>query len=78
MLVLTRRVGESILIELPSGELIEVTMLDVKGSQVRIGTDAPDDITIIREELRDVDSVNSKRKLAGTDSGVTPAGKRAQ
>ena len=53
MLVLTRRVGESILIELPSGELIEVTMLDVKGSQVRIGTNAPDDITIIREELRE-------------------------
>lgn len=53
MLVLTRRIGESILIELPTGELIKVSMLDIKGSQVRIGTEAPDDITIIREELRD-------------------------
>ena len=51
MLVLTRRVGESILIELPSGEQVSVTMLGIKGNQVRIGTDAPDDIKILREEL---------------------------
>jgi carbon storage regulator len=51
MLVLTRRVGESILIELPTGDLIKVAVLGVKGNQVRIGTDAPDDIKILREEL---------------------------
>jgi carbon storage regulator len=51
MLVLTRREGESILIDLPSGERIEVTVLGVKGNQVRIGTEAPDEISIVREEL---------------------------
>ena len=51
MLVLTRRVGESILIKLPTGEQITVTVLGIKGNQVRIGTDAPDDISIVREKL---------------------------
>ena len=51
MLILTRRPGESIIIETPAGELIQVTILSVKGNQVRIGTEAPDDISIVREEL---------------------------
>ncbi len=52
MLILTRRVGESIIIiETPAGKRIQVTVLGVKGNQVRIGTDAPDDINIVREEL---------------------------
>ena len=53
MLILTRRVGESIVIELPTGETIKVTVLGVKGNQVRMGTDASDDIKILREELCD-------------------------
>jgi len=51
MLILTRRIGESIIIELPTGEQIEVTVLGIKGNQIRIGTDAPDEISIVREEL---------------------------
>jgi carbon storage regulator len=51
VLILTRRVGESIIIETPAGEQITVTVLGVKGNQVRIGTEAPDDIQILREEL---------------------------
>ena len=51
MLVVTRRPGEAIVIELPTGELIGVTVLSVKGAQVRLGTDAPDDILVLREEL---------------------------
>ena len=51
MLILTRRIGETIIIELPTGEQIEVTVLGVKGNQVRIGTQAPDNISIVREEL---------------------------
>jgi carbon storage regulator len=51
MLILTRRVGESIFIETPAGERIQVTVLGVNGNQVRIGTDAPDDVNIVREEL---------------------------
>jgi carbon storage regulator len=51
VLILTRRVGETIIIELPAGEQIEVTVLGVKGNQVRLGTQAPDNIPIMREEL---------------------------
>jgi carbon storage regulator len=51
MLVVTRRVGESIVIELPAGDPVKVTVLGVKGNQVRMGTDALDEISIVREEL---------------------------
>lgn len=51
MLILTRRIGEIIVIETPAGEQIEITVLGVKGSQVRIGTSAPVDVTVVREEL---------------------------
>ena len=64
MLILTRRVGETIIIDLPTGEQVEVTVLGVKGNQVRIGTDAPADLKIVREELleksqADGDTLNS-------------------
>jgi carbon storage regulator len=51
MLILTRRPGESLIIETPTGKQITVIVLGVKGNQVRIGTEAPDDIAIVREEL---------------------------
>ncbi len=51
MLILTRRPGESIIIELPTGQQIEVTVLGIKGNQVRIGTEAPKDIAVHREEI---------------------------
>ena len=47
MLVLSRRVGDKLII----GENVTVTVLSVKGSQVRIGIDAPPDVTINREEI---------------------------
>ena len=47
MLVLTRRVGEKLVI----GENVTVTILGVKGNQIRIGIDAPRDITVNREEI---------------------------
>lgn len=47
MLVLTRKAGESIKI----GPGVTVTLLDVKGSQVRIGIEAPKDVDIVRTEL---------------------------
>ena len=47
MLILTRRVGEVLVI----GDDIRVTVLDIKGNQVRIGTEAPRDVDIHREEI---------------------------
>jgi len=51
MLILTRRPGETLIIALPTGEHIEVTVLGTKGNQVRIGTEAAEDISIVRQEL---------------------------
>ena len=47
MLILTRRVGESLMI----GDNVNVTVLGVKGNQVRIGVNAPKDIAVHREEI---------------------------
>ena len=47
MLILSRRIDESIQI----GDDITVTLLDIKGKQVRIGINAPDDVDVHREEI---------------------------
>jgi carbon storage regulator len=47
MLVLTRRIGEKLII----GDDVQVTVLDVKGHQVRIGVDAPMNVSVHREEI---------------------------
>jgi carbon storage regulator len=47
MLILTRRVGETIIIV----DDVEVHILGVKGNQVRIGIEAPEDVSVHREEI---------------------------
>ncbi len=47
MLILTRRVGESLMV----GDDITITVLGVKGNQVRIGVNAPRDVAVHREEI---------------------------
>ncbi|MFP4129106.1 MAG: carbon storage regulator CsrA [Halorhodospira sp.] len=47
MLILTRRVGETLMV----GDEISVTVLGVKGNQVRIGVNAPRNVSVHREEI---------------------------
>ena len=47
MLILTRRVGETLMI----GDQVTVTILGVKGNQVRVGITAPKDVAVHREEI---------------------------
>jgi carbon storage regulator len=47
MLILTRRLNESLMI----GDEVKITVLGVKGSQVRLGIEAPRDVSVHREEI---------------------------
>ncbi len=47
MLILTRRVGETLMV----GDNIAITVMGVKGNQVRIGVNAPKDVAVHREEI---------------------------
>jgi carbon storage regulator len=62
MLILTRRVGETVMI----GDKVTVTVLGVKGNQVRIGVDAPRDVAVHREEIFD------RIRQEGDDGDETP------
>jgi carbon storage regulator len=58
MLVLTRRIGEEIIITTADGQEITVAVLGVRGNQVRLGVNAPHDVVIDRMEIHE-------RKLMG-------------
>ena len=70
MLILTRRVGESLRI----GDEVSVTVLGIKGSQVRIGVNAPKSVSVHREEvydrINDESSKNSDNAEENSDKNV--------
>lgn len=52
MLVLSRQKGEAIIFHLPGGEVIRVTLCEIRdGHKIRLGIDAPDGVQVLREEL---------------------------
>ena len=66
MLILTRRVGETLVI----GDDVTVTVLGIKGNQVRIGVNAPKDVSVHREEIYD----RIQREKGGAAAAVKESG----
>lgn len=68
MLILTRRIGETVMI----GDDVTVTVLGVKGAQVRVGVNAPKSVAVHREEI--FKRIQTEREAAQTSGKRPPAG----
>lgn len=60
MLVLSRHRDESIIIPVPGGPRLRITVIDIRGDKVRIGVEAPPDVPVDREEIYEA-KMRSKR-----------------
>lgn len=72
MLILTRRVGETLMV----GDDVTVTVLGVKGNQVRIGVNAPKDVAVHREEI--YDRIRKENSAGGEGGGSADRGEDGQ
>jgi carbon storage regulator len=68
MLILTRRAGETVMI----GSDVTITVLGVKGNQVRIGINAPKDVAVHREEI--YERIQSEPAAAAPEGGAEQPG----
>lgn len=68
MLILTRRVGETLMV----GDDVTVTVLGVKGNQVRIGVNAPKEVSVHREEIYMRIQAEKNVQLAAHEQGANP------
>jgi carbon storage regulator len=73
MLILTRRVGETLVI----GDDVTVTVLGVKGNQVRIGVEAPKHISVHREEIYERIKREKEQGGQGTDTPPVAAARES-
>ncbi len=67
MLILTRRIGDSVVVSHPSGDVV-ITYLSMQGptgTEIRVGFDAPKDVNIVRSEILDRYPSDSKEKHHG-------------
>jgi len=75
MLVLTRRLNQAIMIGDPAkpDECIEVIVVEVRGDQVRIGTDAPKSVQVHRKEI--YEQIQQENRASAANGGPSTVGK---
>jgi carbon storage regulator len=66
MLILSRKTNEKIMI----GEDISISIIEIRGDQVRIGVDAPKSVKVFRQEV--FDAIKAENKAAALSTGVLP------
>ena len=67
MLILSRKINEKIMI----GDDISVSIIEIRGDQVRIGVDAPKSVKVFRQEV--FDAIRAENKAAAQSAPVLPA-----
>ena len=51
MLILSRKIDEAVVLQLPNGDEIDVIVTEINGNTIKLGFDMPDDVNAVREEL---------------------------